>query len=400
MLCNTRERRANAGNKMASLLENEDADDFYQSAYGGFADEADDPEYSEEDEFETDTDSDSDISGDENDEPVSDQEEEETTKRKHKVVTKAYKEPTANKIKKEPKKHAPKTTTSTPIATTIGMLRISESFSAENCVKAVETKLQEFGIITEKHIVVCVTDGASTMVKFGKIMSCEYHLCYAHAIHLAVCDVLYNKQIDLVENTVEVENKSHEEDNGESDELVENLNKALDLEFESRVGTDALFHVTYAEKNTITNVNETIKKIKNVVKLFRKSPIKNDILQKYVKEEFGCEKMVCLDTKTRWNSLLPMLERFLEIKSAISKALIDIKEEQMMVNVEFETDYNCKRLKARLMQYLNFGRKYEAAAITGDILQLPGKNCLVRQAQMIWTRLFCEEEESISNSSH
>ncbi|GFV85989.1 uncharacterized protein TNCV_203691 [Trichonephila clavipes] len=157
------------------------------------------------------------------------------------------------------------------------MLRISGSFSAENRVKAVETKLQEFGIITEKHIVACVTDGASMMVKFGKIMSCEYHLCYAHAIHLAVCNVLYNKQIDFVENTVEVEDKSLEEDNGESEELVEDLDKALDLEFESGVGTDALFHVTYEEKNSITNINETIKNIKIVVKLFRKSPIKNDI---------------------------------------------------------------------------------------------------------------------------
>ncbi|GFX04325.1 uncharacterized protein TNCV_3974731 [Trichonephila clavipes] len=32
-----------------------------------------------------------------------------------------------------------------------------------------------------------------------------------------------------------------------------------------------------------------------------------------------------------------MLERFLEIKSAISKALIDIKGEQRMTNAEFET---------------------------------------------------------------
>ncbi|GFW06328.1 uncharacterized protein TNCV_38021 [Trichonephila clavipes] len=128
------------------------------------------------------------------------------------------------------------------------MLRISGSFSAENCVNAVETKLQEFGIITEKHIVACVTDGASMMVKLGKIMSCEYHLCYAHAIHLAVRDVLYNKQIDWVENTVEVEDKSHEEDNDESEELVEDLDKALDLEFESGVGTDALFHVTLMQK--------------------------------------------------------------------------------------------------------------------------------------------------------
>ncbi|GFT21020.1 BED-type domain-containing protein [Nephila pilipes] len=118
----------------------------------------------------------------------------------------------------------------------LGMLRIRGSFSAENCVKAVETILKEFGIITEKHIVACVTDGASMMVKFGKIMSCENHLCYAHAIHLAVCDVLYNKQIDLGENIVEIEDKSHEEeDNDESEELIEDLDKALDLEFESVV---------------------------------------------------------------------------------------------------------------------------------------------------------------------
>ncbi|GFW67606.1 uncharacterized protein TNCV_3392771 [Trichonephila clavipes] len=57
-----------------------------------------------------------------------------------------------------------------------------------------------------------------------------------------------------------------------------------------------------------------------------------------------------------------------------------------------------------LMLYLNFGRKYKAAAVTIDISRLPSKNCLVRQAHMgerkIGTKLFCEEEESISKSSH
>ncbi|GFY10513.1 hypothetical protein TNCV_2565411 [Trichonephila clavipes] len=33
------------------------------------------------------------------------------------------------------------------------------------------------------------------------------------------------------------------------------------------------------------------------------------------------------------------------------------------------------------MQYLKFGRKYDAAAVTVDISRLPCKNCLVRQAQ-------------------
>ncbi|GFU04214.1 hypothetical protein TNCV_863421 [Trichonephila clavipes] len=52
------------------------------------------------------------------------------------------------------------------------------------------------------------------------------------------------------------------------------------------------------------------------------------------------------------------------------------------------------------MQYLNVGRKCEAVAVTVYVSQLPGKNCLVIQAKMISIRLFCEEEESICNSSH
>jgi len=35
-LAATREKRQNAGTKMASLLEAEDEDDFYKTTYGGF----------------------------------------------------------------------------------------------------------------------------------------------------------------------------------------------------------------------------------------------------------------------------------------------------------------------------------------------------------------------------
>lgn len=117
-MASSREKRANAGNRMAMLLENEDNDDFYSSAYGGFQEDEDDVEYSEEEDFETDE-TDSDISIDENDEPVSDQEEEESAKRKHRVVTKAYKEPQKTKVKKEVKrtpKPAKTQSTSTPEA--------------------------------------------------------------------------------------------------------------------------------------------------------------------------------------------------------------------------------------------------------------------------------------------
>ncbi|GFU62414.1 hypothetical protein TNCV_319171 [Trichonephila clavipes] len=200
------------------------------------------------------------------------------------------------------------------------MLRISGSFSAENCVKASETKLQEFGITTEKHIVACVTDGAN-----------------------------------LVENTVEVEDKSHEEeDNGESEELAEDLDKVLDLEFESSVGIDALFHVTYAEKNSTTNINETIKKIRNVAKLFRKSPIKNDILQKYV---MATKKSLAVK---RWTSPNDRTRLFCEEEESISnfshseEEIIEIlKENPLALDEKLEKAIYSKT------SFILFNQKYQ-----------------------------------------
>lgn len=40
-----RSRRSNAGNKMASLLDSEEVDEFYSTTYGGFSEEAEDKEY-------------------------------------------------------------------------------------------------------------------------------------------------------------------------------------------------------------------------------------------------------------------------------------------------------------------------------------------------------------------
>lgn len=74
------------------------------------------------------------------------------------------------------------------------------------------------------------------------------------------------------------------------------------------------------------NINKLVKKIRKTVVLFKRSSTKNDsILQKYVKAEKGKELSLLLDCKTRWNSLLIMLERFLSLKTCIQKALIDLK---------------------------------------------------------------------------
>ena len=46
----------------------------------------------------------------------------------------------------------------------------------------------------------------------------------------------------------------------------------------------------------------------------------------YVKCMFLKKLKLILDVKTRWNSLVTVLEKFLELKTCILKTMIDLKE--------------------------------------------------------------------------
>ena len=80
-----------------------------------------------------------------------------------------------------------------------------------------------------------------------------------------------------------------------------------------------------------------IQKVQKVVKIFHSLPTKNDkVLQKYVKEVFGKKLSLVLDSKTRWNSLVSMIERFVKLKNCIKKSLIDLKSPFLFSDAEFE----------------------------------------------------------------
>ena len=75
-----RSRRANAGAKMATLMDSMENDNFYKEQYGGFEEEENDKEFVYQSPTEDEVDSD--FSIDENDEPKSDMKKEEKEKKK------------------------------------------------------------------------------------------------------------------------------------------------------------------------------------------------------------------------------------------------------------------------------------------------------------------------------
>ncbi|XP_045128679.1 uncharacterized protein LOC123516756 [Portunus trituberculatus] len=220
----------------------------------------------------------------------------------------------------------------------LGMVRITGSLPAETAVEVVENKLADFQVNLERDVVACVTDGASVMVKFGKLIKTCHHMCYAHGIHLAVCDVLYKKTND---NLVSLERRNvtylqeEEADDVEAVQEEEEFSGMIEVVSDEDLENIRLEDLEDDEEGNI-DLSVTINKVRKIVKMFRKSPTRNEKLQRYVVSEYGKELMLKLDSKTRWNSLLDMLERFLKVKNSVAKAMIDCNMEMNITNGELK----------------------------------------------------------------
>ena len=82
-------------------------------------------------------------------------------------------------------------------------------------------------------------------------------------------------------------------------------------------------------------IKNVLKKVRKVVKIFRKSPVKNEVLQKYVLLEQNKRLSLVLDWKTRWSSMYEMVERFICLKKCIMKALLNFSIKHGISTTEF-----------------------------------------------------------------
>ena len=209
----------------------------------------------------------------------------------------------------------------------LGLVRVWGSMPSEKCIELLRCRLTAFGLNLDTDIVAICTDGASVMCRVGKLLSAEHQQCIVHGIHLAVQDVLYkatsestlpaegasasgcstataltaavedeinrgdsDSEDDVEEVGLDVEltcNSSSAKDHHHTDEQTQEVQEEMTLTFECDAD-DECFQVQEDADDIGYNLSElspeyrkTVAKVRKTVKLFRKSPTKNDsVLQK------------------------------------------------------------------------------------------------------------------------
>ena len=208
----------------------------------------------------------------------------------------------------------------------LGMVRIKGSMPAERVENLVKARLHEFGLKME-NIVAATTDGASVMKSFGRMICCVHQLCFAHGYHLAVTDFLYARQnlFEGLEKERENNNTGSDSESSSEEEMEEVDEGAVDLVETEAIGVELQQFVA-----------EVIGKVRTVVKMFHKSPLKDEILQKHIQAQLNIELKLILDSKTRWNSLLEMIKIFVRVEKCIRMALVEIGTSTTITNAEIK----------------------------------------------------------------
>ena len=203
-----------------------------------------------------------------------------------------------------------------------GMVRVWNSQTAETVLKLVELCLADFKMNFD-HITAMVTDGASIMVKLGRLTPCEHVVCLSHTLHLVITDVFYPKkksdsgedeEEELIPDTPDRDDESEDEDDEEAP-----------LPNSTRVGNPG---------SLAASIGPVVKKVRVIIKKFRCSPVKNDSLQEEVKKKYGKEISVIRDCKTRWSSLHSMVERFIKLEEPLNKVLDDLELQKLKLSSE------------------------------------------------------------------
>jgi len=228
----------------------------------------------------------------------------------------------------------------------LGLLPIKGSLTSKRAVEMVTNKLNIYKVTLLEDVICVITNGTNAMKKIGRLVPCNQQLCLAHAIQLAVLDVLYKKRPTVDEDPFDIAESEPTDPNDELSPVESDEDETDDELLE--------FTVFYDDFSEISHLycGPVIDKVRKVVKMYGNSPLKSENLAMHTRTDRLSQRLsststnpptnktielgLLLDSKSRWNSLYTMLERFSKLQSSIMKSLIDIKAATTFEQNEWE----------------------------------------------------------------
>lgn len=219
----------------------------------------------------------------------------------------------------------------------LGLSAIIGSCDSNATIDLVKAKLKDYGIEMDNDIVGSTHDGASVMVKYGKNILPFSQLCYNHAIHLAVLDVFYKKSGSLITNDDAVIDTNFQDDeNLEYDENLADDDCVETTEQNDEVADAFAFDGNLNFQNDLVrqlpifreDIGKILDETRKIIKFFKYSSVRSSVLEKHIIDQEGKKLRLLLDCKTRWNSIIPMVNRFIKIYDCIQKALMELGQQK------------------------------------------------------------------------
>ncbi|XP_047520612.1 uncharacterized protein LOC125059942 [Pieris napi] len=195
----------------------------------------------------------------------------------------------------------------------LGLLKVKSGMDSDDIIKMISDRLLAFDINLNNDII-SFTNSLSQM-RLGMSLRIDNQFCLAQAVQYGVLEVLYKEEdSQIYQNT---------EDSYDSD-----------TEYNTKECKNAFF-IKYAEIITEPQLiyKEIIEKVRKLVRYYKNSAARNEILQSNVRKKHDKEIHLILDCKKSWSTLCEMICRFLKLKDCIHESLTYL-EMDLFINDE------------------------------------------------------------------
>ena len=94
----------------------------------------------------------------------------------------------------------------------LGLIRVSRLYPAKRLLETLDHHLHSFRLTLERSVICVLTDGAAVVKKMDELCNTEHQLYYAHALQLAICNLICKREdVDISDEDLDAEDSIENE---------------------------------------------------------------------------------------------------------------------------------------------------------------------------------------------